>query len=124
MEWIGVEEAPAAAPSPPKAHAEGGPSQTPPPNPAPKPLETSQTHPQTPHKPPPKAPPNPPKPFPSQPDYVAAEAEFPGFRKKFGPRGVLHTFADGRIEDTGPLNKKRMEARGAPLLGLLGGWGV
>src|SRR5207342_2430910 len=33
--------------------------------------------------------------------------------KKFGPRGVLHTWAnpDGtqRIEDTGPLTKKRME---------------
>jgi arylsulfatase len=25
------------------------------------------------------------------------------------PRGVMHTFADGRIEDTGPLTKKRME---------------
>src|SRR5271170_5771355 len=25
------------------------------------------------------------------------------------PRGVLHTFADGKIEDTGPLNRKRME---------------
>lgn len=37
----------------------------------------------------------------------------PEFRKKFGPRGVLHTWAneDGtqRIEDTGPLTKKRME---------------
>ncbi|MBX3536905.1 MAG: arylsulfatase [Chelatococcus sp.] len=33
----------------------------------------------------------------------------PDFRKQFGPRGVLHTHADGRIEDTGPLNKKRME---------------
>jgi arylsulfatase A-like enzyme len=33
----------------------------------------------------------------------------PAFRKRFGPRGVLHTFADGRIEDTGPLTKKRME---------------
>jgi arylsulfatase A-like enzyme len=31
------------------------------------------------------------------------------FRKKFSPRGVLHTFADGKIEDTGPLNSKRME---------------
>lgn len=41
------------------------------------------------------------------------ESEFPGFRKKFGPRGVIHSFAqaDGtqKIEDTGPLNKKRME---------------
>ncbi len=37
----------------------------------------------------------------------------PEFRKKFGPRGVLHTWANGdgtqRIEDTGPLTKKRME---------------
>ncbi len=33
----------------------------------------------------------------------------PAFHKKFGPRGVLHTFADGRIEDTGPLTRKRME---------------
>ncbi len=37
----------------------------------------------------------------------------PEFKKKFGPRGVLHCWAnpDGtqRIEDTGPLTKKRME---------------
>jgi arylsulfatase len=33
----------------------------------------------------------------------------PEFRKRFGPRGVLRTFADGKIEDTGPLTKKRME---------------
>ncbi|WP_295392902.1 arylsulfatase [uncultured Thiodictyon sp.] len=37
----------------------------------------------------------------------------PAFREKFGPRGVLHSWAnpDGtqRIEDTGPLTKKRME---------------
>ncbi len=33
----------------------------------------------------------------------------PEFIKKFGPRGVIHSFADGKIEDTGPLNKKRME---------------
>jgi len=41
------------------------------------------------------------------------ESEFypkdPEFHKKFGPRGVLHTTADGKIEDTGPLTKKRME---------------
>ncbi len=30
-------------------------------------------------------------------------------RKHFTPRGVLHSFADGKIEDTGPLNRKRME---------------
>ena len=33
----------------------------------------------------------------------------PEFRKKFGPRGVIKSFADGTIEDTGPLTKKRME---------------
>ena len=33
----------------------------------------------------------------------------PAFRKKFGPRGVIKSFADGKIEDTGPLTKKRME---------------
>jgi len=33
----------------------------------------------------------------------------PAFRKKYGPRGVIHSYADGRIEDTGPLTKKRME---------------
>lgn len=31
------------------------------------------------------------------------------FREQFGPRGVLHATADGKIEDTGPLTKKRME---------------
>jgi len=33
----------------------------------------------------------------------------PEFRERFGPRGVIHSFADGRIEDTGPLTRKRME---------------
>ncbi len=33
----------------------------------------------------------------------------PAFRKRFGPRGVIKSFADGKIEDTGPLTKKRME---------------
>ena len=46
---------------------------------------------------------------PELPDYP----KDPEFRKKFGPRGVLHTWANGdgtqRIEDTGPLTKKRME---------------
>ncbi len=31
------------------------------------------------------------------------------FRDKFGPRGVIKSSADGTIEDTGPLSKKRME---------------
>ncbi len=33
----------------------------------------------------------------------------PEFHEKFGPRGVIHSFAGGKIEDTGPLTKKRME---------------
>ncbi|WP_067150490.1 arylsulfatase [Pseudotamlana agarivorans] len=36
-------------------------------------------------------------------------AKYPNFRKKFGPRGVIHSTADGKVEDTGPLTKKRME---------------
>ena len=42
---------------------------------------------------------------PEDPDYP----KDPEFKKQFGPRGVIHSFADGRIEDTGPLTKKRME---------------
>ncbi|WP_339637550.1 arylsulfatase [uncultured Haliea sp.] len=33
----------------------------------------------------------------------------PEFRKRFAPRGVIRSYADGRIEDTGPLSRKRME---------------
>src|SRR5207249_862596 len=46
---------------------------------------------------------------PEDPDYP----KDPEFKKKFGPRGVLHTWAnpDGtqKIENTGPLTTKRME---------------
>ncbi|WP_027345425.1 arylsulfatase [Hamadaea tsunoensis] len=49
---------------------------------------------------------------PEQPDYPTEE-DIPGFREKFGPRGVIRSWAnaDGtqRIEDTGPLTRKRME---------------
>jgi arylsulfatase A-like enzyme len=61
---------------------------------------------------------------PELPDYPPA-ADFPHFRERFGPRGVIHSWATDnddptedprfgrvgkqRIEDTGPLNKKRME---------------
>ena len=45
---------------------------------------------------------------PELPDYPDP-AKFPDFRKKFGPRGVIHSYSDGKIEDTGPLTKKRME---------------
>ena len=42
---------------------------------------------------------------PEHPNYP----KDPEFRKRFGPRGVIRSTADGRIEDTGPLNMKRME---------------
>jgi arylsulfatase A-like enzyme len=61
---------------------------------------------------------------PELPDYPNPK-EFPNFAKRFGPRGVLHSFATNvddptvdprwgkvgrqRIEDTGPLTRKRME---------------
>jgi arylsulfatase A-like enzyme len=35
--------------------------------------------------------------------------QMPWFKARFGPRGVIHSYADGRIEDTGPLTRKRME---------------
>jgi arylsulfatase A-like enzyme len=45
-------------------------------------------------------------------DYPTPE-DLPDFRERFGPRGVIHSWAnaDGtqRIEDTGPLTRKRME---------------
>lgn len=33
----------------------------------------------------------------------------PEFRKKYGPRGVLKSTSDGKVVDTGPLTRKRME---------------
>ena len=46
---------------------------------------------------------------PEHPDYPKDAA----FKKRFGPRGVIHSYADGKggqkIEDTGPLTRKRME---------------
>jgi arylsulfatase len=42
---------------------------------------------------------------PEDEDYPQA----PWFRQQFGPRGVIRSYADGRIEDTGPLSRKRME---------------
>lgn len=32
----------------------------------------------------------------------------PKFLKKYGPRGVIHSFSDGRVKDTGPLTIERM----------------
>jgi arylsulfatase len=61
---------------------------------------------------------------PELPNYPPAD-DFPHFRERFAPRGVIHSWATGeddstedgrfgrvgkqRIEDTGPLTKKRME---------------
>lgn len=33
----------------------------------------------------------------------------PDFLKVYNPRGVMHAYSDGKLEDTGPLNVKRME---------------
>ena len=38
--------------------------------------------------------------------YYPKDAEF---RERYGPRGVIKSSADGRVEDTGPLTRKRME---------------
>jgi arylsulfatase A-like enzyme len=49
---------------------------------------------------------------PEHPDYPSAE-DFPAFAERFAPRGVIHSWAESdgtqRIEDTGPLTRKRME---------------
>ena len=42
---------------------------------------------------------------PENPDYP----KNPEFKKRFGPRGVIKSTADGKMEDTGPLTTKRME---------------
>ena len=42
---------------------------------------------------------------PEDPDYP----KDPAFAKTFGPRGVIRSYADGRIEDSGPLTRKRMQ---------------
>jgi len=45
---------------------------------------------------------------PEDDDYPDPK-KYPDFAKKYGPRGVIHSIAGGKIEDTGPLTKKRME---------------
>lgn len=45
---------------------------------------------------------------PENEDYPKA-SEYPDFKKRFGPRGVIHSYAGGKITDTGPLTRKRME---------------
>ena len=50
---------------------------------------------------------------PENPDYPKNAA----FRKRFGPRGAIKSTADGKIEDTGPLTRKRMETVDEEFLG-------
>ncbi|TWX65890.1 arylsulfatase [Colwellia demingiae] len=50
---------------------------------------------------------------PEHPDYP----QDPAFKKRFGPRGAIHSFADGKITDTGPVTKKRMETIDEEFLG-------
>ncbi|PKH06113.1 arylsulfatase [Moritella sp. Urea-trap-13] len=50
---------------------------------------------------------------PEHPDYP----KDPAFKKRFGPRGAIHSFADGKITDTGPVTKKRMETVDEEFLG-------
>jgi len=50
---------------------------------------------------------------PEHPNYPK-DAEF---KKRFGPRGAIHSFADGKITDTGPVTKKRMETVDEEFLG-------
>ncbi len=46
-------------------------------------------------------------------DDYPTDDDIPGFRERFGPRGVIHSWAEGdgsqRIEDTGPLTRERMK---------------
>ncbi|ESU26370.1 arylsulfatase [Flavobacterium limnosediminis JC2902] len=50
---------------------------------------------------------------PENPDYP----KNPEFKKRFGPRGVIHSYAGGKVEDTGPLTRKRMETVDEEFLG-------
>jgi arylsulfatase len=47
-------------------------------------------------------------------DDYPTEEDFPHFRERFGPRGVIHSWSNGdgtqRIEDTGPLTRERMKS--------------
>src|SRR4029453_11270682 len=74
---------------------------------------------------------------PELPDYPNPK-DFPHFRERFGPRGVMHSWATDtddpteeprwgrvgkqRIEDTGPLTKKRMETCDDEFVGAAKDW--
>jgi arylsulfatase A-like enzyme len=59
---------------------------------------------------------------PELPDYP----KDPAFKKKFGPRGVLHCTSDGKgnqtVVDTGPLTMKRMETIDEEITSKAIGW--
>jgi len=44
-----------------------------------------------------------------EPERANWPKDDPAFLKDYNPRGVIHSFAGGKIEDTGPLTVKRME---------------
>ncbi len=44
-----------------------------------------------------------------EPEHPNFPKDDPEFQKSYVPRGVIHSFANGKIEDTGPLTMKRME---------------
>lgn len=46
---------------------------------------------------------------PERPFWPEMVNSSPDFIKSYNPRGVIHSYADGKIEDTGPLTRKRME---------------
>jgi arylsulfatase len=74
---------------------------------------------------------------PELPDYPPAR-DFPKFKERFGPRGVLHCWATDKddssvdprfgkvgrqkIQDTGPLTKKRMETCDDEFIGAAKDW--
>ena len=44
-----------------------------------------------------------------EPETYYYPRDDPEFLERYAPRGVIHSYSDGRIEDTGPLTSERME---------------
>ena len=44
-----------------------------------------------------------------EPEHIDYPQDAVPSKKLFSPRGVIHSFADGKVKDTGALTKKRME---------------